>query len=52
MSALRAPDSGPLTLRREISQGIARRRDGNLSVDQKKNPRRLSLLRSLLRVTV
>jgi hypothetical protein len=35
MSALLAPDSRPLTLRREISQGIARRRGGNLGGAQK-----------------
>jgi hypothetical protein len=35
MSALRAPESASLTLRREISWGIARRRGGNLSVAQK-----------------
>jgi hypothetical protein len=35
----RAPDSGPLTFRREISQRIARRRVGNLCVDQKENLR-------------
>jgi hypothetical protein len=33
---LRAPDSGPLTFRSEISQGIARRCVGNVRVDQKK----------------
>src|SRR5204863_823154 len=40
MSSLRAPESRPLTLRSEISQGIARRRVGNLSVDQKKKSAR------------
>src|SRR5689334_2770264 len=35
MHSLRAPDSAPLTFRSEISQGIARRRVGNLYVDQK-----------------
>jgi hypothetical protein len=40
MSSLRAPESGPLTFRREISQRIARRRVGNLCVDQKENARR------------
>jgi hypothetical protein len=35
MSSLRAPDSGPLTFRSEVSQGIARRCAGNFCVDQK-----------------
>src|SRR3954451_18814784 len=35
MNSLRAPESRPLTVRSAISQGIARRRVGNLSVDQK-----------------
>jgi hypothetical protein len=35
VSSLRAPDSGSLTFRSEISQGIARHRVGNLCVDQK-----------------
>src|SRR5580698_6050276 len=39
MSALRAPESWPSTLRREISQGIARRRAGYLCVDEKENQR-------------
>src|SRR5690348_11589103 len=39
MSSLRVPDSGPLTFRSEISQGIARRRVGDSSVDQKENLR-------------
>ena len=39
MSSTGAPDSGPLTLRSEISQGIARRHVGNLCVDQKENLR-------------
>src|SRR6185437_7357340 len=39
-SSLRAPDSGPLTFRSEISQGIARRRVGNLCVDQKEKSAR------------
>jgi hypothetical protein len=38
-SSLRAPDSRHLTFRREISQGIARRRVGNLRIDEKKNQR-------------
>jgi hypothetical protein len=39
-SVLRASDSALLTPRREISQGIARRRTGNFCVDQKENQRR------------
>jgi hypothetical protein len=39
MSPLRAPDSWPLTFWSEISQEIARRRVGNLCVDQKENLR-------------
>jgi hypothetical protein len=39
MGPLRAPESRRLTLRSAISQGIARRRVGNLSVDQKENLR-------------
>jgi hypothetical protein len=35
MIALRASDSWPSTLRREISQGSARRRAGYLCVDEK-----------------
>src|SRR5690348_11708089 len=35
MRALRAPESWPFDVRCEISQGIARRRVGNLYVDQK-----------------
>jgi hypothetical protein len=35
MSSLRAPESKPLTVGSEISQGIARRRVGNLCVDEK-----------------
>ena len=42
MSSLRAPDLGPLTFRSEISQGIARRRVGNLRVDQKEKSARLA----------
>src|SRR5690242_21541157 len=34
-SSLRTPASWPLTFRSEISQGIARRRVGNLRIDQK-----------------
>src|SRR6185437_11763830 len=40
MSSLRAPESWPLTFRSEISQGIARRRVGNLCVDQKEKSAR------------
>ena len=42
MGSLRAPESWPLTLRSEISQGIARRSLGNLSVDQKEKSARLA----------
>jgi hypothetical protein len=42
MSSLPAPDSGPLTFGSEISQGIARRRVGNLCVDQKEKSARLT----------
>src|SRR6185437_5766433 len=40
VSALRAPESWPLTFRSEISQGIARQRVGNLWVDQKEKSAR------------
>src|SRR5436190_3197732 len=40
MSSLRAPEARPLTVRSEISQGIARRSLGNLSVDQKEKSAR------------
>src|SRR3954470_23930916 len=40
MSRSRAPQSRPLTVRSAISQGIARRRVGNLPVDQKKKSAR------------
>jgi hypothetical protein len=46
MSSLPAPDSGPLTFRSEISQGIARRRVGNLCVDQKEKSARLTKWRT------
>src|SRR6185312_16161104 len=46
MSSLRVPESGPLTFRSEISQGIARRRVGNLSVDQKEKSARQSKWRA------
>jgi hypothetical protein len=39
-NSLRAPESRPSTLKSEISQGIARRRVGNLSVDQKEKSAR------------
>src|SRR6476469_5266197 len=42
MSALRAPDSWPLTFRSEISQGIARRCVGNFCVDQREESARLA----------
>ena len=42
MSSRRAPDSGPLTFRSEISQGIARCRVGNFCVDQKEKSARLA----------
>ncbi|HLG47252.1 MAG TPA: hypothetical protein VKY24_13500 [Reyranella sp.] len=37
MSALRAPESWPLTVRSEISQEITRHPGGNFRADQKKN---------------
>ena len=40
MSSLRAPDSGPLMFHSEISQKIARRRVGNLCLDQKEKSAR------------
>ena len=46
MSALRAPESWPSTLRHEISQGIAWRRGGNLRVDQKEKSARLAKRRA------
>jgi len=42
MSSLRAPDSRPLTFRSEISQGIARRRVGNMRAEQKEKSARLA----------
>src|SRR5690348_18454466 len=49
VSSLRAPDSGPLTFRSEISQGIARRRVGNCVSTTKKNL--LAWRRDALRAT-
>jgi hypothetical protein len=49
MSALRAPESWPLTQRSEISQGIARRRGENLRVDQKEKSARLAKWRGMSR---
>jgi len=46
MRSLRAPDSGPLTVRSEISQGIARRRVGNFCIDQKEKSARLAKWRA------
>jgi hypothetical protein len=43
MRSLCAPDSGPLMVRSEISQGIARRRVGNFCVDQKEKSARATL---------
>src|SRR5579871_5252190 len=47
MSSLRAPDSGPLTFRSEISQGTARRHVGNLCLDHKEKSARLAKWRDL-----
>src|SRR6185503_1510154 len=47
-SSLRAPDSGPFTFRSEISQGIACRRVGNLSIDQREKSARLAKRASLV----
>jgi hypothetical protein len=40
MGSLRMPESCPLTFRSEISQGIARRRVGNLCFDDKEKSAR------------
>ena len=46
MSSLGAPDSGPLTFRSEISQGIARRCVGNFWIGQKEMSARLATCRA------
>jgi hypothetical protein len=46
MSSVRAPDSWAFDVRSEISQGIARRRVGNLCVGQKEKSARLAKWRA------